>query len=301
MIGTRLRRLLPGDQVAIISTSYWPTEEMLDGAAAILRAQGLQPVISANCYERWGPLAGTDDVRVAALHEAFANPAIKAILCTRGGYGFARILPLIEFDLIRANPKPLVGYSDLTPLLNYLPQHLDIPTFHGPMVRDWKEDGFAAMLNLLMRDADRYFDADIPASDVLTAGDVVAPICGGNLAMVMSVIGTPYQIDMRGKILLLEDICEVPFRIDRALRQLVMAGALDGIAGAIIGTFVDTEEASRPFLHDERAMFAEYFAERGIPVAMNMPFGHVRGKRTLPIGVPVAFSVRPGHASIRPA
>ncbi|MBV8548426.1 MAG: LD-carboxypeptidase [Alphaproteobacteria bacterium] len=293
--------LSTGDRVAIVSTSYWPTDEILTGATALIQARGLQPVIDPVNHDRWGPLAGTDDARLNALHRVFADPDIKAVILSRGGYGLLRFIDRIDFDLIRNNPKPFVAYSDLTPFLNYLPR-LGIPTFHGPMARDWQEpDGFNAMLDILMQGAGTYFDADVPAADIVATGSVTAPICGGNLAMINSVVGTDYQIDMRGKILLIEDVCEVPYRIDRLLRHLKLANAFDGLAGVIIGTFVATEQASRPFMYDEHAMFAEYFANRGIPVVMNMPFGHMVGKRTLPIGASVIMNVTGAHVVIRQA
>ncbi len=198
---------------------------------------------SPEYYERDGYLAGSDDVRLRDLHAAFANPEIDAIFCLRGGYGTPRLLDRLDFDLLRANPKPFVGYSDITALHLAISRYAGFVTFHGPMLNadllgDKQPPTESSLFSLLRGQLGAGSVLAHPVAYPLTTiepGIACGRLLGGNLSMIAAVMGTPYEIDAEGIILFIEDVNEPIYRIDRLLTHLRLAGKLAQVAGVLVG------------------------------------------------------------------
>ncbi len=236
-----------------------------------------------------GYLAGPDEQRLLDLHGAFADPAIDAILCMRGGYGSMRLLDRLDFELIRRNPKPLIGYSDITALHTALYRHSGLVTFHGGMLNADllgaklapTESSLLAQLGGHVRSGEPIVHpADHALSSVLP-GVASGPLLGGNLSMLGATMGTLAELDTRGCILFIEDVNEPLYRVDRLLTQLRLAGKLQGIKGVLVGDFAGiTTAALTPLLED-------IFAPLGVPVLAGWRSGHCDPNVCLPLGVRV--------------
>ncbi len=251
-------RLLPaplrkGDTVALVSPSAATDEALsLQLAREAMEALGFKVAPGMHMASRRGHLAGTDAERAGDLNAAFADPGIKAIVCVRGGSGAARLLPLIDYDAVRRNPKVLLGYSDITALHNALLAQAGLVTFHGPIGSgSWNRfnvDQFRRVF--LDRELVTYRNA-VDAGDELvprknrtvaiTGGKARGELVGGNLTVLTALAGSPYLPDVSGKILFLEDVSEAPYRVDRMFSTLKLMGALDRIAGFVFGECTDCD------------------------------------------------------------
>lgn len=288
----QLTPLRPNDQIAIIAPAGSMAQDRIEAGVAALRTAGLHPVVSDQAYLQTGRYAGTPAQRVAALHEAFENPDIKAILCTRGGFGCVELLDLLDLDLIAENPKPLIGYSDISTLLVALNQRLGLPTFHGPMLTDASyaaqaAESYAYLAQLLMGQPlqpDQF--APAKAARVLRAGEVTAPLLGGNLHVLAALCGSEDQPVFNGKIALLEDVQEPLYRIKRTLVQLSRSGAFFGLKGVIFGDMMNVAEDGYGCSLDE--LVVEHFTKHHphIPIIADYPAGHGPARVTLPFGPP---------------
>ncbi|MBD3165614.1 LD-carboxypeptidase [bacterium] len=240
---------------------------------------------------RAGFLAGSDEERCFDLHEAFRDPDVDAVLCTRGGYGSMRLLPLLDYDLIASNPKPMIGFSDITSLQWALQQRIGLISFTGPqLVKGWGEklDAFSrdTWLDML---AGRLWGSEMPlpgkdkSLQVERHGYAKGPLAGGNLAVIAAMCGTGNSPQFSDCILLLEEIDEPPYRIDRTLTQLAHAGAFEGVAGVLLGGFVQHAQGGRK---DWTRLAANRIMELipGVPVLSGAPYAHVPPFWTLPLG-----------------
>lgn len=289
------KALARGDEVAVLapaSGGFLP--EALDAGLARLRAWGLEPTLMPHAHERldWPEgcaLAAVDDDRLADLQQALDEPRFRAVFCTRGGYGVTRLLPRIEWTAFARDPKPIVGYSDLTALHAAARAATGVVTLHGPMVAttnamDAGASGWELQRRLLTEARAPVELPSAPAARALAPGAAEGPLVGGNLALVQSLLATPWQLDTRGALLFLEDIGEAPYRVDRMLTQLLQCGALRDCAGVVLGDFhVDGTP-----LASEHAAMQHVLAERlrgcGVPVACGFPIGHRPGAWTVPFG-----------------
>ncbi len=275
--------LRAGDVVGVIAPAGAVDAAVLAAGIAALEATGLRVRMGAHALRRAGYLAGSDAERAADLTAMLEDPEVRAIIAARGGYGAGRLLPLIEPAAVRAARKIFVGHSDVTFLLNAFVQDAGVVTFHGPMVTGLPQRPIARDLLLGLLAGNR-------AGWTLTAPEVVRPgvaegvLAGGCLAIVTAMLGTPYAIDMRGRLLFLEDVNERPFRIDRMLTQLRQAGAFDEVAGVIFGEMVDCCGPGEDAV-TVREVVAETFAGAPFPVAFGLPSGHGVGTLTVPLGV----------------
>ncbi len=258
----------------------------LERAMRNARELGWEPVPGAHVLERDGYFAGSDAHRLADLVAAAADDSIDGVWSIRGGYGAMRLLDAIDYDAWRWKPKALIGYSDITALHAAIGARADLVTYHGPTARAVLTDLTRA--SLIRAVASRSSPYEVTHRDAVTvrAGCARGRLVGGNLALVASLIGTPYALDLDGAILVLEDVNEAVYRIDRMLTQLALSGGLARCAGIVFGRFTeippDTDDAERA-LPLERIL--QEVADRWrVPCVANAPFGHVDDQFTLPLG-----------------
>jgi len=287
--------LVDGATIGLVAPASSIDETSVRRAVDELQRRGYHVKLSLGYRQRKAYLAADDAVRAAELNAFFADPDVDAILCLRGGYGSPRILDRVDYEVIRARPKILIGYSDITALLNAVERRTGLVVFHGPMAKELG-DG-------LSRYSDTYFWPALRGASplfedwggggpggresltVVAGGACEGRLVGGNLSVLVATIGTPYEFDSHGTILFLEEVNEKAFRIDRMLNQLRLGGQLASTRGVILGSFSgcgnDLAETSER-LDD---LFAEYFAGLGVPVLSGFPIGHTRDQVVLPIGV----------------
>ena len=302
--------LAAGSRVAIISPSFavLSAQQLLD-AEAELTASGFIPVVMPHAQDTYGYLAGTDADRAADIMAAFLDPEIRAIWCVRGGYGAARALPYLDFDLIRQNPKPLVGYSDHTALQLALLARADLPSFHGVFRRPSAESPSATLLQsmyvegrpkVVLPVADVSAEVGGGEPVVLIEGSATGRLIGGNLTVFQSLLGTPYMPNLDGAILFFEDVHEAPYRVDRMLNQLRQTGILDRAAGLLLGQFTYDRDAvrARPGPPDDgpydmETVLQDSVRDLKLPVIANLPFGHIKNQLTLIQGATTTISTSP--------
>jgi muramoyltetrapeptide carboxypeptidase len=292
-------RLDYGDTIGIISPASPPHDPAaIDKSLAAIRDLGFEPLLARHARKRLGFLAGDDRQRAGDLMGMFENPMVRAILCVRGGYGSGRLLPLLDYRTIRANPKILVGYSDITALHCALLTKANLVSFHGPMLNgdfikaDMPEFTLNGFLRAVMtpRPAGSICDGyKRHTVKVLCKGKAAGRLIGGNLSILCSIIGTPCQPSFQNRILFLEDVDEVPFRFDRMLTQLLNAGLLQQVAGVAIGLNNNCLDPRAKTAREYRQTVKDVLIERlrplKIPVVTGLPFGHVPHNATLPVGL----------------
>ncbi|NRQ30409.1 LD-carboxypeptidase [Nonomuraea sp. NN258] len=261
-----------GDTVAVVSPSGPPNAVLLKRGVERLESLGLKVVVGAHALDRQDLdyLAGSDAARAADLQAAWCDPAVSAVFCARGGYGAGRLLDLLDWNAMRtAGPKVLLGSSDITALHHVFGVELGVPTLHGPMPAC---DLMAAESGQEPRTWEHFQAAlfgsapPVRGDRVLSSGRAEGVLAGGNLSLLAALCGTRYQPSFDGRIVLLEDIGEEPYRIDRMLTQLLQAGAFDGVRGIALGSWVDCHDPY-PVLHDR-------LAGLGVPIVAGLPIGH---------------------------
>jgi muramoyltetrapeptide carboxypeptidase len=299
------RRLAPGDRVALVAPASMAFEaSTVDQAREQLEALGFQVRVGEHARARNGYFAGTDAKRAADLNAMFAAPDIAGIFCYTGGWGTPRILPLVDYAAIRRNPKVLIGYSDVTALLNAITQETGLVTFHGPMaawdLRPWTLEQLKRVLMSAEpigtlsnppKGADELINRDFRIL-TLRGGKASGRLVGGNLTMVASLMGTPWEVDTRGAILFLEDVHEAYYRIDRMLTQLRLGGKLDQLAGVVFGYCSECPTEAPSFSFEE--ILADFFARLGVPACAGLAFGHLKEKLTLPVGLEATLDADAG-------
>ncbi len=296
----RPRALRPGDTVGLITPSTYVTDpDRLELVRRTIAHLGLKAKWGANVGKREGYLGGSIQARIEDLHAAFADPGIKAVLCVRGGYGSAMLLDRIDFGLIRRNPKIFVGYSDITALHVGIHQRTGLVTFHGPVTlshfSDYTLDCFKRALfepkplGVLGNPAEKNQLRPNHLTRVIRPGKATGPLTGGNLTLISTTMGTPWEIDTAGKLLFIEDVDEQPYSMDRMLTQLRLAGKFREIKGLIIG------ECAGCVPRDYKPSFESTFSlgevldnilgDLKVPVLTGMTIGHTEDQLTLPLGV----------------
>jgi len=290
--------LAPGNTIAIVSPASTPGREPIERAVARLHDMGLKTKSYSDLYRSYGYLAGTDAERAEELQIAFADPDVAAVLPTRGGYGIVRLLDRLDFRTIAKQPKIVAGFSDLTALHVALQATTNFVTYHGPNLQDGlgAEDGLDELsLESYRRTLFGGGKYEIASNDRLAAlglapmtsirpGRITAEVVGGNTAVMCALTGTPFEVQTAGRILLLEDTGEAPYRIDRWLSQLRLAGKLTGLAGVLLGHFTDCRPSDdKPSLTLDQ-IWDHYFGNLGVPVLSGFPCGHERPNVTLPLG-----------------
>ncbi len=275
-------KLKRGDLVGIVSPAGPINDSDLEADLRFLKAEGFSVHVAPHVYDRREYLAGKDKDRLSDLHDMFLNPEIKAVFCARGGYGCLRLLDRIDYDLIRKNPKIIVGYSDITALLAAIFKKTGLVTFHGPMVRGLSSLPEKTRTNLFRIISSEQPDSFSPmAGRPLSRGNGTGPLMGGNLSLICHLLGTPFMPDPDHCILFFEDRGEAPYRVDRMLTHLRLTGRLKGIAGLIVGQFIDCGD---PDAIDR--LVEEQFSPMNIPILTGFPLGHGPDNTTLPLGIP---------------
>jgi len=274
-------RLKPGDTIGIAAPAGpFDSEKFMKGKT-VLESMGFQTFFDEGIFQKHGFLAGTDIQRANQVNRLFADPIVQAIFCARGGYGSMRILPLINFKIIQKNPKIFFGFSDISALLSVLYDQCGLVTFHGPVVTtlaNATEKTLTALQTALTS----------PTALELTPGNgkVIKPgvcsglVAGGNLTTLCHLVGTSYTPNLKGKILLLEDVGEMPYRIDRMLTQMKLAGCFNEIAGLILGTFKECGH-----LNEIVEIFSHIFEDKDIPILAGFEMGHGEHNLTIPMGL----------------
>jgi muramoyltetrapeptide carboxypeptidase len=278
----------PGDRVGIAALSGPIDPEALEKGLEALRRLGFEPVLAANLRSRDGLFAGRDAERLDAFHRLAADPDLAAIFFARGGHGLLRVLPAVDWELLRRRPRAYLGYSDLSPFLLEAVRRLGIVTFHGPMVaadlarglvREEEESLLAAL-------AGRYPSAQ-PFSRWLRepqTREPSGPLLGGCLSLLAATLGTPFAPDLEGALVFWEEINEPPYRVDRMLTHLGLSGNLANIAGMIVGHLGNGQGVDWP------ALVGGSVAGFTWPLAWGLESGHVPPNRTLPLGLPARLS-----------
>ena len=296
----RPRRLATGMTVGVVAPSAAPNEpEAIRFALEIVESLGFRARAGAHLYDREGYLAGADADRAADLTAMFGDDAVDAVWCVRGGYGASRILPLLDYDLIRRKPKPLIGYSDITALHMAIQARAGLVTFHGPVA--WRNltpytlgefervlSAGSAPLRLGAPPAFQTAPGHVEYHNrvtTLVGGVARGRLLGGNLCLMAHLVGTPYLPDLRGAILFLEDVDEAFYRIDRYLTQLWLSGALAGVAAVAFGKFTRCAPSSG-FVQSR--VLEDILAERcralGVPAVSGLMIGHIDDQTTIPVG-----------------
>lgn len=300
------RPLAPGDTVALVSPSSAVSDPFdLQLAREVMEALGLRVVTGAHYAERRGHLAGSDAERAGDLNAAFADPDVAAIVCTRGGSGAARLLPLLDYEAIRANPKALLGYSDVTALHCAIQARTGLVTFHGPIgTGSWNRfnaDQFRRVFfeRELMRYENRIEAGDelVPRRNrtrTLVPGQARGRLLGGNLTVLTALAGSPYLPDFDGAILFLEDVSEAPYRVDRMLTTLRLMGVLDRIAGFVFGECTDCDPGDGYGSLTLAQILDDFIVPLGIPAYTGAMIGHIREQFILPVGGEVELDADAG-------
>jgi muramoyltetrapeptide carboxypeptidase len=300
--------LRPGDIVAVVAPASQTKpnqDEALRRGLAWLEAQGWRPKMMTHASARHPALpflAGDDEGRLADIHAAFADPEVRAVWCVRGGWGCARFFDHLNFALLAANPKIFIGFSDITALHVALNQRLGLVTFHGPMVASnlgtdtWQQSPWAVESLLRCISAGRGAPGPLSQGDptkrgrTLVAGTAVGLTVGGNFTLLSALLGTPYGLDdTPGRILLIEEVDEKPYRVDRMLTQLRLALKLQAVAGVGIGQFTGLDAEEEAVL---AAVFQDRLGDLGKPVVAGLPFGHSDPAACVPMGALARLEAR---------
>lgn len=288
------KSLKKGDSIGLIAPGSAVTETQFQEAILNIEKLGFKPVYTKNILAKHGYLAGKDQLRLDDLHQMFSNPKINGIWCIRGGYGCTRILQNIDYQIIKNNPKALIGYSDITALLQAIHLKTGLIGFHGPVavspLTDFNLDIFQKVLmnpspQLELKNAmeNRENAADNFQTKAIRQGAATGILTGGNLSLISALAGTPYEVSYKNKILFLEDVGEKPYRIDRMLTQLRQSGDLNQAAAIILGIFKgckgDEDSLSLMETLNDR------LGDLQIPVIYGMSIGHIDNQLTLPVGI----------------
>jgi len=291
---TKLKSLTTSPTIGIIAPASPESKEYIDEKILSFQNLGFNIKKGKHLYDKLGYLAGNDRDRAHDLNSMFEDKNIHAIICLRGGYGSIRMAPYLDLKIIKKNPKPFFGYSDITLLLNYIYKKCNFPTFHGPMITSNFND-IATKEYFLRIIANRKeiitYNLNYVCHDefiIFNNKNFSGNIVGGNLSIICSTIGTPYEIKFNNNILLIEDVNESPYAVDRMLSQLICCGKLKKISGIIIGDFTNcTSENTTLTITD---IIKEKLVKLNIPIIYGLKLGHSYPNLTIPIGSKFKFS-----------
>lgn len=274
-------RLLPGDTIGIVAPAGPFDRKEFGRGVEALKAIGFRIVVPDDIYIKNGYLAGPDIHRANLINTFFADRKIKAIICARGGFGSMRILSLLDFELIKKNPKIFIGFSDISAILSVLYTKCGFVVFHGPMVTSLGDASRKTMEALLAAVSSDAMLAIRPKTGItIRHGLASGPVAGGNLTTLCHLVGTSFEPGLKGHLLLLEDKGEPCYRIDRMLTHMKLAGCFDDLAGLVLGSFKNCGPISEII-----EIVDNLFKEDNIPILAGFEVGHGKNNITIPIGL----------------
>ncbi|MBT8147632.1 MAG: LD-carboxypeptidase [Gammaproteobacteria bacterium] len=300
-------RLQAGMTVGLVTpASNVPEDEDLQAAIELVRSLGFQAKTAPNLARRNQYLAGTDQERANDLNDLFADEEVDAIFCVRGGYGSGRLLRLLDYDMIAQNPKILMGYSDITAILNAINLLTGLVTFHGPIAGDnFSAYTFNQYRRVLLEPSAASRIGEPPPFEggpgiverenrltTIVPGSADGRLVGGNLSLLVTLLGTPYEPDFRDAILFMEDVAEPPYSVDRMLTHLWLAGKLEQCAGIVFGKLTDTDYDSNTFSMEQ--VIRDRCEPLGIPTLRGVMIGHVEDQTVVPLGVRARLDAEAG-------
>jgi muramoyltetrapeptide carboxypeptidase len=281
--------LRPGARVALVAPAGPLPDGAVDRAAERVRGWGFEPVVGEHARKRHGYLAAPDPERTADFNAALRDDSVDAVWCLRGGYGVMRIVDGIDWPALARRPRPVIGFSDNTALHLAIRRH-GVVSFHGPHpateeLTRFSADGLLRALTVAEPAGLLPFPEDEDAPETIAGGVAEGPLAGGNLSLIASTLGTPYAVQAEGALLFLEEVGEAPYRVDRLLSQLRLAGVLGAAAGIVIGGITDVPDTGSEHVTLIEDVLQDLLGDLGVPVAYGFPFGHVEDNWTLPVGV----------------
>jgi muramoyltetrapeptide carboxypeptidase len=297
------KKLEKGGTIGLVAPGYSIDPEQFYLVVETLGKMGFKTHHTHRILDHDGYFSNTDEERARDLMEMFTNPEVDAILCARGGYGCTRILDMLDYNLIKQNPKPLIGFSDVTALINTIYKETGLVCFHGPvgitLDDEYSQTYFKRILmegpetlplkNVILTDPEDYMDSEYHRYTI-TTGTGEGELVGGNLSLVTAMMGTPYEIDLTDKLVFLEEVEEPPYRIDRMLTQFTGSETLPKAKGIILGVFKGCDRLKTSDNFTLMEVIRDRIAPLGIPAMYGMSFGHVPHNLTLPIGVNAYFN-----------
>ncbi|MFC3093161.1 LD-carboxypeptidase [Alteromonas sediminis] len=298
--GTLLpKRLVKGMTIGLVApASNMAENEDIRFAMDVVRSLGFKVKTAPHLFERNQYLAGTDEERANDINTLFADKEVDAIFCLRGGYGTPRILPYIDYDTIAKNPKVLLGYSDITALLNAIYKETGLICYHGPIAgQNFTDYTLSQFKNVLVNPKSSMQIGQPPACEdcregyvekknrltTFVGGKASGKLIGGNLSLLVTMLGTPYEPDFSGAILFLEDVDESPYRIDRMLTHMWLAGALQKCAGFVLGKFTGAKSSGNSFSVEK--VLTDRLTPMGVPTVRGLMIGHVEDQTVVPVGL----------------
>jgi len=284
----RPKRLAAGSRIGIVNPAYWLEPARMQRAVSVFEKLGYELALGKSTGLRENKCAGSPEERAADIMAMFEDPSVDTIICARGGYGGNRVLPLLDYDVIRENPKIFIGYSDITGFLNSFAQKSGLVTFHGPMLttygtktNQYNLDTFHQVLS--GQDNIRVGSVQACQASALKPGVASGPFWGGNLTLIIERLGTKDQINTRGSILFFEDIDEDLYAFERMLLHLKNSGSLDQINGLIVGEMTEMGDRGVPFGKNTDEIVLDVCGGLDIPIISNFPCGHGDYQATLPV------------------
>lgn len=295
--------LRPGDVVALVSPAGPVDAGKVDAAVRILESWGLKPRVYPHALGRTSFYAASDEDRLADLNHALADPEIRAVLCNRGGYGLQRIVQGLDIEAVKRDPKLVTGFSDVTALHTALWRHARLATVHGPVATQLGQGGMftGSMLHALMSLEPAVLSphSGVSTVEVRVNGRAKGVLLGGNLAILTSSIGTPFMPDLSGAILLLEEVGEAAYRVDRMLTQLLNCGILQQVAGIALGDFSVPASAAGSITPAD--VLQERLGSLGVPVLGGLPVGHGSLNHAVALGTQATLDADEGTLMVAAA
>lgn len=302
------KALKVGNTIGLITPGSTLVGDAEERAEANMKSLGFEVVKSKNYNLRTGFVAGSDQQRADDIHEMFANPDIDGIVCGRGGYGTGRLLQMLDYDLIRKNPKVFVGFSDITAMHYAIHQQAGLVTYHGPVASsDFTSYTSQSFKDTLMSHENSTVfrpeawsgkSAESYQYMSLVDGQAEGQLIGGNLSIMCSMLGTPYDVDFKGKLVFIEEVGESLYRVDRMLTQLINSGKLDECAGVVLGVFASCRAKSGGVDDDDYVTLTNVLKDRlgdlKVPVIYGLPIGHIDDNATIPVGIKARIDAQIG-------